>query len=285
MRKQSGTMIALVIVLGALALTPVEVKAATPGCNPPADSGGECRGGSPQKWCEWHFGPYNASCCPPTQCSDGFRPQVPDRCKSDNATLGSLSDKSSGTAKRAVSQPETPLRRVSSELLTFVVLIGAIGGVIISIRKLLRPASVPLYRRLRVLPYPRAVEFAGLVVAATAARRVALTQAGSQQGRQASSDSPPRRRRPALTGRASAAAPRRNSVPRFSSGERAKRRSRNRDGRTGQHLRRGRSSAASPSTHNRRRRRSPAPKPTTSSSPSSTRRTALWARMANGATG
>ena len=216
MRKQSGTMIALVIILGALALTPVEVKAGSPSCNPAAGSGAEdkCRGGGEyKKWCEWHFGPYEPTCCP-TQCADGFRPPAPAACVSQIPASGSLSDKSSGMAKRAVMQPETTLRRVASELLSLVMLIGAIGGVIISIRKLLRPASVPLYRRWRrLLPYPR-VEFASLILAAAGLASGAwlLTQGGAQ----ASSASPvPLTAASSLRARASAAAPQFSSAFQF----------------------------------------------------------------------
>lgn len=191
MERKTGAALMLLIVLVMSAFMSGEVKAGNQGGITPSSCTSRQYGSyyARNDWCGWHLGPYQGvmdfTCCPPPQCNDGYVPPPPPACSASasNATSANGSaaasvdvpkDKASScfprAAKLAISQQESRYRRISSALLTFSILIGALGGIALSIKKLLRPAFVSLPRRRRhraqwALPFPRAVGFACVAAA------------------------------------------------------------------------------------------------------------------------
>lgn len=190
MERKTGAALMLLIVLVMSAFMSGEVKAGNKGGITPTMCVSRQYGSyyARNDWCGWHSGPYQGAmdftCCPPPRCNDGYVPPPPPACSTSasNATSANGAaaasvnvpkDKASGrfprAAKLAVSQPESRYRRISSALLTISILIGALGGIALSIKKLLRPAFVSLPRRRHraqwALPFPRAVGFACVAAA------------------------------------------------------------------------------------------------------------------------
>jgi len=217
MKRSTCTIITRLIVLAILAFISCEVKAGNKaGINPPTCySRTDPPYSARNDWCDWHLCPYQGitdfTCCPPSQCKDGYRPPAPANCPTSatnnaapaangaaSASVDVPKDKASRrfphAAKLAVSQPESRFRRISSALLTFLTLFCALGGIALSIRKLLRPAFVPLAHRRhrRVLtPYPRAVGFACVAIVGLASGAWLLTQSAWLSTRSAKASSAP----------------------------------------------------------------------------------------------